>query len=77
MERRFRHRDRLHRGHLTPKCQAIVEQRLDETEVGEGTAVTLITMKRPAEWTETTNPADCAQAMAQLVCSSGIASMSC
>ena len=35
---------------------------LDETEVGEGTTITLITRKRPAEWKETTNPADCARA---------------
>jgi heme-degrading monooxygenase HmoA len=46
-----------------PKGQSIVEQRLDETEVGEGTTVTLITMKRPAEFKETGNPADCAQLM--------------
>jgi heme-degrading monooxygenase HmoA len=46
-----------------PKGQSIVEQRLDETEVGEGTTVTLITMKRPADWKETTNPADCAEIM--------------
>jgi heme-degrading monooxygenase HmoA len=44
-----------------PPGVSIVEQRLDETEVGDGTTVTLITMKRPTEWKETTNPADCAQ----------------
>src|SRR6202046_506726 len=44
-----------------PTGQAIVEQRLDETEVGEGTTITLITMKRPAEFKDTGNPADCAQ----------------
>jgi heme-degrading monooxygenase HmoA len=44
-----------------PKGMEIREQRLDETEVGEGTTVTLITMKRPAEFKETGNPADCAQ----------------
>lgn len=37
------------------------EQRLDETEVGEGTAVTLIDAKRPSEWKQTNNPADCAE----------------
>jgi heme-degrading monooxygenase HmoA len=37
------------------------EQRLDETEVGEGTTVTLINAKRPPEWKETNNPADCAE----------------
>jgi heme-degrading monooxygenase HmoA len=46
-----------------PPGMTITEQRLDETEVGEGTTVTLISMKRPAEWKETTNPADCAQMM--------------
>jgi heme-degrading monooxygenase HmoA len=46
-----------------PPGMSIVEQRLDETEVGDGTTVTLITMKRPAEWKETNNPADCAQMM--------------
>jgi len=37
------------------------EQRLDETEVGEGTAIVLIDAKRPEEWKETTNSADCAE----------------
>ena len=46
-----------------PKGQQIVEQRLDETETGEGTTVSLITMKRPPEFKETGNPADCAQLM--------------
>jgi heme-degrading monooxygenase HmoA len=44
-----------------PKGMEIKEQRLDETEVGEGTTVTLITMKRPVEFKDTGNPADCAQ----------------
>ena len=43
-----------------PEGCALQEQRLDETEVGEGTTVTLIDAKRPAEWKETNNPADCA-----------------
>jgi hypothetical protein len=33
----------------------------DETEVGEGTTVTLINATRPAEWKQTTNPYDCAE----------------
>src|ERR1700722_4439650 len=37
------------------------EQRLDETEVGEGTAVVLIDAKRSAEWKATDNPAECAE----------------
>src|ERR1700742_1354650 len=44
-----------------PPGQVLMEQRLDETEVGEGTAITLITMKRPGQWRETTNPDDCAK----------------
>jgi heme-degrading monooxygenase HmoA len=36
------------------------EQRLDETEVGIGTTITLIDAKRPPEWTETEDPANCA-----------------
>jgi heme-degrading monooxygenase HmoA len=44
-----------------PKGEMLTEQRLDETEVGEGTTVTLIAAKRPAKWTETSNPADCAE----------------
>jgi heme-degrading monooxygenase HmoA len=46
-----------------PAGMSLTEQRLDETEVGEGTTVSLITMKRPAEFKETGNPADCAQLM--------------
>ena len=44
-----------------PEGCTLQEQRLDETEVGEGTTVTLIDAKRPAEWKETNNPADCAE----------------
>jgi hypothetical protein len=40
---------------------ALKEQRLDETEAGEGTTVTLIDAKRPAEFAETSNAADCAE----------------
>jgi heme-degrading monooxygenase HmoA len=41
-------------------CQ-ILEQRLDETDVGESRTITLITAKRPAKFQETTNPEDCAE----------------
>jgi heme-degrading monooxygenase HmoA len=41
-----------------PEGQVLAEQRHDETEVGEGTTVILIDAKRPAHWTETSNPAD-------------------
>jgi heme-degrading monooxygenase HmoA len=44
-----------------PEGHAVAEQRLDETEVGEGTTVTLSDAKRPAQRTETSNPADCSE----------------
>jgi len=44
-----------------PEGYTLQEQRLDETEVGEGATVTLIDAKRPPEWKETNNPADCAE----------------
>jgi heme-degrading monooxygenase HmoA len=44
-----------------PKGLSIQEQRLDETQVGEATALTIVTMRRPSEWNETSNPADCAE----------------
>ncbi|MGY3618152.1 antibiotic biosynthesis monooxygenase family protein [Bradyrhizobium sp. USDA 10063] len=43
-----------------PAGHALNEQRLDETEVGEGTTVTLINATRPAEWKQTNTPYDCA-----------------
>jgi heme-degrading monooxygenase HmoA len=42
-----------------PEGHVLAEQRLDETEVGEGTAITLVDAKRPARWAETSNPTDC------------------
>ncbi|WP_262269442.1 antibiotic biosynthesis monooxygenase family protein [Microvirga yunnanensis] len=44
-----------------PAGYALTEQRLDEAEVGEGTAVTLINAPRPAEWRRTSNPYECAE----------------
>jgi heme-degrading monooxygenase HmoA len=44
-----------------PRGHALCEQRLDETEVGEGTTITLINATRPKAWTETGNAADCAE----------------
>jgi heme-degrading monooxygenase HmoA len=44
-----------------PEGYALHEQRLDETAVGEGTTVTLIDAKRPAEWVGISNPPDCAE----------------
>jgi heme-degrading monooxygenase HmoA len=44
-----------------PEGYALSEQRLDETEVGEGTTVTLIDAKQPGNWRQTSNPADCSE----------------
>jgi heme-degrading monooxygenase HmoA len=44
-----------------PAGYELVEQRFDETGVGEGTAVTLIDARRPREFAETSNSVDCAQ----------------
>lgn len=44
-----------------PDGYVLAEQRLDETEVGEGTAITLINATRPSEWKQTNNPYDCAE----------------
>jgi hypothetical protein len=44
-----------------PEGCTLAEQRLDETEVGEGAAVTLINATRPPEWKETNDPYDCAE----------------
>lgn len=44
-----------------PKGYELHEQRLDETEVGEGTTAVLIDAKRPAEFDGTNNPADCSE----------------
>jgi heme-degrading monooxygenase HmoA len=57
---------RLRVGQITadnrvPDGCALTEQRLDETEVGDGTVVTLINATRPAEWAQTNNPYDCAE----------------
>ncbi|GHO88516.1 hypothetical protein KSZ_65220 [Dictyobacter formicarum] len=44
-----------------PDGYALQEQRLDETETGEGTTVTLIDAKRPPEWVKEASPEDVAQ----------------
>jgi len=44
-----------------PPGYALSEQRLDETEVGDGTTVTLINATRPAEWKRTNNAYGCAE----------------
>jgi heme-degrading monooxygenase HmoA len=42
-----------------PEGHTLEEQRLDETEVGDATTITLIDAKRPAGWAETSNAVDC------------------
>ena len=44
-----------------PDGYSLEEQRLDETEVGEGTTIVLISDDRPAEWGGTSNAPDCAE----------------
>jgi heme-degrading monooxygenase HmoA len=44
-----------------PAGYALSEQRLDKTEVGEGTAITLINAARPSGWRETNDPNDLAK----------------
>jgi heme-degrading monooxygenase HmoA len=44
-----------------PDGYALQEQRLDETEVGEGTTVSLIDAKQPPEWVKQTSPEDVAK----------------
>jgi heme-degrading monooxygenase HmoA len=43
-----------------PSGYAIEQQRLDETEVGEGTTITLIDARRPAQSTDKPGASDCA-----------------
>ena len=44
-----------------PAGYALHEQRLDETQAGEGTTVTLIDAKRPPEWVKEASPDDVAK----------------
>ena len=44
-----------------PAGHSLEEQRLDETQVGEGTSIVLITDARPGAWGGTSNPPDCAE----------------
>jgi heme-degrading monooxygenase HmoA len=44
-----------------PEGHSLQEQRLDETEVGKGTTVTLVDAKRPAEWVDTPSAASSAR----------------
>ena len=47
-----------------PDGYALHEQRLDETEIGEGTTVTLIDAKRPPDWVKETSADDVATGLA-------------
>jgi heme-degrading monooxygenase HmoA len=44
-----------------PDGQALHEQRLDETETGDATTITLIDAKRPPEWVNATSPDEVAK----------------
>jgi heme-degrading monooxygenase HmoA len=44
-----------------PAGAVLLEQRMDETEIGEGTTVTLIDANRPAEWVKQARPDDVAK----------------
>jgi heme-degrading monooxygenase HmoA len=44
-----------------PTGYALHEQRLDETETGDATTITLVDGKRPAEWVKETGPEDVAR----------------
>jgi heme-degrading monooxygenase HmoA len=44
-----------------PEGYTLKEQRLDETEIGEGTTITLIDGRKPSQSTETPDAADCAR----------------
>ena len=46
-----------------PEGHVLHEQRLDETQTGEGAAVTLIDARRPAEWVKHADPADVARSL--------------
>jgi heme-degrading monooxygenase HmoA len=46
-----------------PPGQVLAEQRLDETEAGQGTTVTLIDARRSAGWASETAPADAAASL--------------
>ena len=53
--------DQLTRDTRPPDGHAVREQRLDETETGAATTVTLIDARRPPEWVKQASPDDAAQ----------------
>lgn len=57
-----------------PTGYALHEQRLDETEIGEGTTVTLIDAKRPPAWVKETSPEEVAKWLGLVPNGSGLIS---
>jgi heme-degrading monooxygenase HmoA len=57
-----------------PDGQILQEQRLDETEAGQGTAVVLIDAKKSAEWVAKTKPFEIAQALGLMPDAAGLVS---
>jgi heme-degrading monooxygenase HmoA len=57
-----------------PSGSKLIEQRLDETEVGEGTAMTMLTTQRPAEWAHVTSPIEVAATLGLNLDASGLVS---
>jgi heme-degrading monooxygenase HmoA len=55
-----------------PDGYVLHEQRLDETETGEGTTVTLIDAKRPPEWVKQASPDDVARWLGLALQASGL-----
>jgi heme-degrading monooxygenase HmoA len=55
-----------------PDGYALQEQRLDETEIGEGTTVTLIDGKKPAEWVKNAAAEDVAKELGLPANASGL-----
>jgi heme-degrading monooxygenase HmoA/quinol monooxygenase YgiN len=53
---------------------SLAEQRLDETEAGEGTTVTLIDTQRPPQWVKETSPVDAAAWLGLSLDTSGLVS---
>jgi hypothetical protein len=57
-----------------PEGYSLQEQRLDETEIGQGTNVTLIDAQRPPEWVKKTAPEDVAKWLGLAPQASGLVS---
>jgi heme-degrading monooxygenase HmoA len=55
-----------------PEGYALREQRLDETETGEGTTVTLIDAQRPAQWVKDASPEEVAEWLGLATAAAGL-----